>query len=167
MPTHLVPQLARQCGVEQKARTFSPGSHVAGLLSARLTHAIGLNDVCEGLRLHAGPLSALRGATPPSRHDLSHAHKHRPAVLAQKLFWSVLEHWQTLRPDFGRGPGLKLARRSKRAIHAVDSTTLELVASCMDWAQHRRRKAAAKCHLRLNVQSFLPNSASTGTLCTP
>jgi hypothetical protein len=26
----------------------------------------------------------------------------------------------------------------------------------MDWAQHRRRKAAAKAHVRLNVGSFLP-----------
>ena len=26
----------------------------------------------------------------------------------------------------------------------------------MDWAKHRRRKAAAKTHLRLNLQSLLP-----------
>jgi hypothetical protein len=33
----------------------------------------------------------------------------------------------------------------------------------MDWAQHRRRKAAAKCHLRLNLQSFLPACAIIDT----
>jgi len=38
-------------------------------------------------------------------------------------------------------------------------TTIQLVASCMSWAKHRRRKAAAKCHLRLNLQSFLPSLA--------
>jgi hypothetical protein len=42
-------------------------------------------------------------------------------------------------------------------IHVVDTTVLELVANCMDWAQHRRRKAAAKTHMRLNLQSLLPN----------
>src|SRR5450759_2646269 len=26
----------------------------------------------------------------------------------------------------------------------------------MDWAKHRRRKAAAKCHMRLDLESFLP-----------
>jgi hypothetical protein len=26
----------------------------------------------------------------------------------------------------------------------------------MDWAKHGRRKAAAKCHMRLDLQSFLP-----------
>tara|TARA_B110000008_G_C16894872_1_gene534324 strand:- start:227 stop:1078 length:852 start_codon:yes stop_codon:yes gene_type:complete len=49
-----------------------------------------------------------------------------------------------------------LPRRFKRAIHAVDSMTIALVANCMDWAKHRRRKAAAKTHLRLNLQTFLP-----------
>ena len=32
------------------------------MLFAHLTHGIGLNDVCDALRLHSGPLSALRGA---------------------------------------------------------------------------------------------------------
>jgi hypothetical protein len=56
-----------------------------------------------------------------------------------------------------------LARRFRRAISVLDSTTMELVASCMDWAKHRRRKAAAKCHLRLNLQSFLPQFAIVDT----
>ena len=33
----------------------------------------------------------------------------------------------------------------------------------MNWAKHRRRKAAAKCHLRLNLQSFLPRFAIVDT----
>ena len=28
------------------------------MLYAQLTHAIGLNDVCDALRLHSGPLSS-------------------------------------------------------------------------------------------------------------
>jgi hypothetical protein len=42
------------------------------------------------------------------------------------------------------------------AIHIVDTTVMELVANCMDWAKHRRRKAAAQTHMRLNLQSLLP-----------
>jgi hypothetical protein len=45
----------------------------------------------------------------------------------------------------------------------VDSTTIPLIASCLDWAKHRRRKAAAKCHLRLDLQSFLPRFAIVDT----
>ncbi len=33
----------------------------------------------------------------------------------------------------------------------------------MDWAKHRRRQAAAKCHVRLNLQTFLPRFALVDT----
>jgi len=163
IPTHLVPKLARASGVDRKARTFSPWSHVVSLLYAQLPHAIGLNDVCDALRLHSGPLSALRGASPPSRNTLSHANRHRDAAMAEQLFWKVLDHLRSIKPGFGSGRGFRLARRFKRVIHVVDSTTIQLVASCLDWARHRRRKAAAKCHLRLDLHSFLPRFAIIDT----
>jgi hypothetical protein len=164
IPPHLVPKLARETGVEDQTRTFSSWSHVVALMHAQLTHSIGLNDVCDSLRLNSGPLSAIRGATPPSRNNFSHANRKRDSEMAEKLFWAVLEHLQEIKPGFGRGKGGHgLARRFRRAIHVVDSTTIQLVASCMDWAKHRRRKAAAKCHLRLNLQSFLPNFAIIDT----
>jgi len=164
IPNHLVSKLARETGVEGKARTFSPWSHVVCLLFAQLSHAIGLNDVCDALRLYSGPLSAVRGATPPSRNNLSHANKQRDASMAEKLFWMVLAHLQTLSPAFARGrKGRGVARRFRRVIHVVDSTTIQLVASCMDWARHRRRKAAAKCHMRLDLHSFLPRFAIVDT----
>jgi hypothetical protein len=164
IPNHLVPKLSRETGVETKVRTFSAWSHVVTLLFSQLSHAIGLNDVCDALGLHRGPLSAIRGATPPSRNNLSHANKHRPASLAEQLFWRMLEHLQRLSPGFGRGQrGRGVTRRFRKVIHVVDSTTIALIASCMDWAKHRRRKAAAKCHLRLDLQSFLPRFAIIDT----
>jgi len=127
------------------------------MLYAQFTHCIGLNDVCDALRLHSGPLSAIRGATPPSRNGLSHAGKHRSAALAEKIFWTVLKHLQTISPGFGHGRrGKGVTHRFRKTIYLVDSTTIELIASCLDWANHRRRKAAAKCHMRLDLQSFLP-----------
>ena len=68
------------------------------MLFAQLTHAIGLNDACDALRLHSGPLSALRGATAPSRNNLSHANKRRDVALAERLFWAVPDHLQKLSP---------------------------------------------------------------------
>jgi DDE family transposase/uncharacterized protein DUF4372 len=163
IPPHLVPKLARDTGVEERSRTFAPWSHVVSLLYAQLTHALGLNDVCDGLRLHSGPLSAIRGATPPSKNGLSTANRERPAQMAQELFWAVLEHLQQLHPGFGGRRRPRFAFRFKRAIHLVDATTIQLIARCLDWAKHRRRKAAAKCHLRLDLQTFLPRFAIVDT----
>ena len=84
--------------------------------------------------------------------------------MAEKLFWAVYEHLGNLSPKFVSGKaGKRFARKFKRTIHVVDSTTIQLIASCMDWAKHRRRKAAAKCHLRLDLQSFLPRFAIIDT----
>ena len=157
IPPFLVPQIARATGAEGKARSFSPWSHVVSLLYGQLSHSLGLNDLCDALQLHPGPLVNVRGATPPSRNGLSNANRERPAAMAEQLFWQVLDHLGKQTPGFVQGRRRGAAFRFKVPIHVVDSTVMELVANCMDWAQHRRRKAAAKTHLRLNLQSLLPN----------
>ena len=164
IPGHLVSSLAKEHGVTEKSRTFTPWSHVVSLIYAQVTHAIGLNDVCDALRMNGAVLSTLRGATPPSRNNLSHANRVRDCDMAEALYWRMMEHLLRLTPGFAKGKIRRgYLRRFRSAIHAVDSTTIQLVANCMDWAKHRRRKAAAKCHLRLNLQSFLPQCAVIGT----
>src|SRR3981081_3932297 len=109
------------------ARTFSAWSHVVSMLFAQLTHAIGLNDVCDALRLHSGPLSALRGATAPSRNNLSHANKRRDAARAERLFWVGLASLKKLSPGVAAGRrGKGLARRFRRVIHVVYYTIIAL-----------------------------------------
>lgn len=159
IPPHLVSKLAREHGIDKQARTFTPWSHVVSLLFAQLTHAIGLNDVCDTLRIHSRWLGSLRGAVAPTRNTLSHANKTRESNMMEALFWQTLNHLDGL---VAGGFGIRykgLPRRFRKAIHAVDSSTIALVANCMNWAKHRRRKAAAKLHLRLNLQSFLPGFA--------
>ena len=159
IPRHLIGRHARETGVDARARTFSVTSHLAAMLFAQLAHAIGLNDLCDWLRMKAAALARF-GVTPPTRNTISHANKERDALFVERLFWSTLGHLQEACPDFAGGrKGKGLLRRFRVKIHAVDSTTMQLVANCMDWAKHRRRKAAAKMHLRLNLHSFLPSFA--------
>ena len=66
IPPHLVPKLATRFGVDKKARTFSPWSHVIVLLYTQLAHALSLNDVCDALKNRAGKLIRIRVAAPPS-----------------------------------------------------------------------------------------------------
>src|SRR5213594_1043946 len=157
IPQHMVSRIARTTGAEEKSRSFRPWSHVVSLGYAQLTHSIGLNDLCDSLQLHSGPLAAIGGATAPSRNGLSNANRERHAEMAEQLFWEMLAHLKEQSPGFGTGRGRGPAFRFKVPIHVVDSTVMELVANCMDWAQHRRRKAAAKTHMRLSLQSLLPN----------
>src|SRR5690606_32368623 len=150
IPRNLVPKLATAHGVDEKCRSFSPWSHVVAMLFAQFSHALSLNDICDTLRHHSGVLTTARAATQPSRNGLSHANRERNADMAEALFWQTLQSLQSQSPHFGMGRRyVGLPRRFSRLINVVDSTTIALLANCMDWAKHRRRKAAAKCHMRL------------------
>jgi len=124
IPSHLTQKLAREHGVDRRARTFTPWSHVVSLLFAQLTHAIGLNDVCDTLRHHRAKLATIRGAVAPSRNTLSHANKHRDSDMMEALFWQVLGHLRQIAPGFGpAGRYRGLPRRFKRAVHAVEEAS--------------------------------------------
>jgi len=154
IPPHMVSKLARKHGI--KSRGITPWSHTVSMLYAQFTHAIGLNDVCDALRANRSGMATIRGAKPPSRNGLSNANKTRDPKMAEELFWTMIHHLEQQHPGFGGSKFRKLPRRFKKTVHAVDSSTIKLFANCMDWARHRRRKAAAKLHLRLDLQSFLP-----------
>jgi hypothetical protein len=164
IPGNLVAQLARESGIEKQCRKFSPWSHVCAMMYGQLAHAQSLNDLCDALTLEAPALHAIREAVPPSRNGLSHANRERSAVFAEKLYWEVQAHLKSSQPGFGSGHGKRnFAHRFKSRIHLVDATTIQLVANCMGWAQHRRAKAGVKCHCRLNLQSYLPSFALIDT----
>lgn len=163
IPRGMVNRIAGETGIDAKARTFSVMSHLTTMLFAQLTGAISLNDVCDWLRMKAHVLIR-HGLSAPSRNGLSHANKERDAAFMEKLFWEQLEHLRYINPSFAGGrKGKGLLRRFKVRIHAVDSTVMQLWANCMDWAKHRRRKAAAKMHLRLDLHTFLPSFAIVDT----
>jgi len=122
---HTVSKIARETGAEDKSRTFTPWSHVVSQSYAQLTHSISLNDVCDSLQLHSGPLASIRGATAPSRNGFSNANRERPAEMAEKLFWAVLGHLGEQSPGFVAGRRRGAAFRFKLPIHVVDTTVME------------------------------------------
>ncbi len=119
----MVNRRARETGVGAKARTSIVMSHLGAMLFAQLPHAVGLNDVCDSLRLKATELLRF-GITPPARNTLSHANKERKEEFIEKLFWSVLGHLETSRPSYAPGRGKGLLRLFKVKDHAVDSIVI-------------------------------------------
>ncbi len=157
IPPFLVSKLSKKH--EIKSRSITSWSHVVSMLYAQFTHALGLNDVCDSLRANLSNIQAIRGAKAPSKNGLSNANKSRNSKMAEDLFWSMMDHLKALQPGFGGRKFKRMPRRFKKTVYAIDSSTIKLFRNCIDWAKHRRRKAAAKLHLVLNLESFLPSYA--------
>lgn len=143
---------------EIQTRSYSVWSHVVSHLFAQFSHALSLNDLCDNLSNHAAIIKSVRNASAPKRSTLSNANRTRTALFAQDLFWEILKYLQKVEKNFGHKYS-KFPKGFQRGVYAIDSTTIPLVADCMDWAKHRRQKAAAKCHMQIKLNSFLPSFA--------
>lgn len=155
IPAGLPDRLAREAQLD--IRGFSCTSHVASLLYGQIAHASSLNEICDAAGMHEPEWERIRGATAPKRNTFSNANRTRDPEVAERLYWEVFEHLQQVCPGFTQHKKHKgFIFRLKREIFAIDSTTLQLAMNCVDWARHRRKKAAAKTHMRINVGSMLP-----------
>lgn len=142
--------------------TIPAGQTTSVKASARVTEAIVETKVSYSTR-HRG--FTTRGATTPSRNGLSNANKERSDTMAEQLFWKPLEHLQTTSPGFRSGrTGKRLAHRFKCAIHVVDATTLQLVASAL--ARHGMTHVfnSGEEMPSVSEQMFLPGSRTNPQL---
>ncbi len=157
IPAKSIDFFAKEYKIQTK--TFSPTSHIVAMLYSHLSHALSLNDICDSLQNHSGTLSQIRKCTPPSRNGLSYANRTRNADMVEDLFWKIYNDFKEQYPDFFKSsrqyPGLP--HRFKTTIYSFDSSTIQLTTNSLEWAKHRRRKAAVKMHTGLNMQSFLPD----------
>ena len=158
IPPQIVHDIDRD--VRHRYKGFSVWSHIVALIYQQLTRTGSLNGVCDAARVHESEWGQLRDATVPHRNTLSNANRKRDPALAEKLYWELLKHFSETFPDFSK---VKyegyLARFRERHIHLLDSSTIQLVLNSIDWARHRRKKAAAKLHMNLDLGSKMPSFA--------
>ena len=151
----MIPKLGREFEID--ARKFSETSHCFSLLYTHFARTDSLNETCDALRVHEAEFLRTRGATSPARNTFSNANRTRDPAMIEALYWQMLKYLQTVSPGFvqyGKHAGFLF--RLKRGIFAMDSSTLQLTLASIDWARHRRKKAAAKCHMRIDIGTFLP-----------
>ena len=158
IPPGMIQRLADEHKLD--IRKWSAVSHVVALLYGQLAGCDSLNGIVDAARVHEGEWRNIRGAQPPKRNTFSNANRHRDAAMSERLYWEVFEHLVSVCPGFGQYNRHKgFLARMKRGIFAIDSSTIWLCLNCIDWARHRRKKAAAKTHMSLNVGNRLPTFA--------
>lgn len=155
IPPGLIEAIAKTAHI--KAQVFSYSQQVYSLLLGQLAGAWSLNEICDAFWVHKKKLCRVRQMLPPCLNTFSHANRTRNPAIAQTLFWKIRAKLEATNPTFmhPRAKG-KLFRFRQRRIFAIDSSVLQLTLKAFDWAQHRRRKAAAKLHMRCDAVSRLP-----------
>lgn len=146
-------RIVREEGGERCAKGFTCRMQLVAMLYLQLAQAKSLSEICDGLRLTCGKLSHLGIPAAPAKSTLAYANEHRPAKIYQRLFYATLQQAQAWRP------GKKRRFRFRQPLLTLDSTTLELCAKLFPWAHYQQRKGAAKVHLVLDNDGYLPTYA--------
>lgn len=139
----------RQHDAEYQAKGFSSWDQFVAMLFCHLAQAHSLREICGGLRICLGKLAHLGLTDAPSRSTLSYANKQRP----WELYQTVLDHLVAKCHTLTRG---KTKFRFRSKLYSLDSTLIELSLSVFPWARYRFTKGAAKLHLVLDHEGYLP-----------
>ena len=125
----------------------------------QLSRQESLNGICDVARALAYEWDRA-GLGPPHRNTLSNANTRRDPKMAEEVFWRLPGHFKAIDPGFcPERYGGYLSRIRSHGIFLLDSSTIRLTLNCFDWARHRRRKAAAKLHMTMELSSRLPSFA--------
>lgn len=157
IPRSIVKDAAERHSI--RYRTFDPWSHVATLVTVQMSREESLNGICDIARAMAYEWDRA-GIEIPCRNTLSNANRMRDPAMAEDVFWGLFRHLCGIEPGFvSKGLSGYLSRVRNHRVFALDSSTIKLVLNCIDWARHRRQKAAAKLHMLLDVACRLPSFA--------
>jgi len=143
----------RQHKAERHARGFDCWTQFIAMLFCQLGRAQSLREICGGLAASEGKLRHLGVACAPKRSTLAYANQHRPWELFRSLFNSLFERCTQ------EAAARRRRFRFRNPLLSIDSTILDLSLSAFQWAAYQREKGAAKLHLVLDHDGYLPRFA--------
>jgi hypothetical protein len=147
-PRHEFQALASKYHVGQKFRSFSRWTQFVALLTAQLASRKSLRDVVDNLSAQGHKLYHL-GIKAFSRATLARCNEKQPHTLYEDLFKRLLARCQSMAP---RNKAFKLDGK----IYLLDASLVDLTLSLFPWAKYQKSKGAAKLHVGLDADGYLP-----------
>jgi len=147
----------RDLEAEYGSKGFSCWDQFVSMMFCHLAQAKSLREITQGLRSSQGRLSHLGMSDAPKRSTLSYANKHRTWELYERLFYDLLQVCKQV------APRKKVKFRFKNKLMSIDASVIELCIEMFDWARYRKAKGAAKLHLVLDHDGYLPVFADLTT----
>jgi hypothetical protein len=145
-------QAVRETRAERHARGFTCWGQFVAMLFCQLGQARSLREICGGLASCEGKLKHLGVPQAPNKSTLAYANEHRPWQLYQKVFGVLFARCQ-------QAAGPRHRFRFHNPLLSIDGTLIDLCATMFDWAHYQQGKGAAKLHLVLDHDGYLPRYA--------
>ena len=146
-PRHKFQALANKYHAGQKFRSFSRWTQFVALLTAQLTGRDSLRDIVDNMSVQAGKLYH-PGIKPFGRSTLARVNETQPHQMYEVLFQRLLSRCQ------GYAPKKRFKFREK--LYLLDASMIDLTLSLFPWAKYRKNKGAAKLHIGLDADGYLP-----------
>lgn len=120
------------------------------MLFCQFAQSKSLREISDGLAVTFGKLNHLGMASAPAKSTLAYANAHRPYQMFEQMFFDMLAICKDA------SPGRKRKFRFKNQLLSLDASVIELCLSMFSWADYRHGKGAAKLHLILDHDGYLP-----------
>ena len=140
---------------ERHARGFECWTQFVSMLFCQLGHARSLSEITGGLAACEGKLVHLGVKTPPKKSTLAYANQHRPWEIYRDMFEKLYQRCA----DEAMHRAKKKFRFHNKLL-SLDASVIPLCIKTFDWAKYRTGKGAAKLHLLLDHDGYLPKFAA-------
>jgi len=136
---------------DRRVRNFSCWDQFLCMAFAQLTYRESLRDIEACLRAKKNKLYHLGIRGKISRSTIADANDKRNWRIYQDFAMVLINQARTVYTNDG------IDKRLKRAVYALDSTTIDLCLSLFPWASFRSTKAAIKLHTLLDLRGSIPS----------
>lgn len=146
-------RIVRQTSAERHSKGFSSWSQFVSMLFCQFAQSKSLREISDGLAIACGKLNHLGLNSAPPKSTLAYANAHRPWQMFEQLFEELLSLCKSVRP------GKKKKFRFKNPLLSMDASIIELCINMFPWAEFQQGKGAAKLHMLLDHDGYLPTFA--------
>jgi len=151
----VVPKSVFACAVRRtcasrNSKGFACWDQFVAMLFCHFAQSKSLREITDGLAVTFGKLNHLGLLKAPAKSTLAYANAHRPWQLYQEIFFDMLSLYKSV------SPGKKGKFRFKNPLLSLDASVIELSLGLFPWAEFRQGKGAAKLHLLLDHDGYMP-----------
>jgi hypothetical protein len=150
IPRATFARIVRRTRAERHSKGFSSWDQFVAMVFCQFAQSKSLREISDGLAITCGKLMHLGLRSAPAKSTLAYANAHRPCEMFEQLFAELLSLCMSVRP------GKKKKFRFKNPLLSMDASIIELCINMFPWADFQHGKGAAKLHMVLDHDGYLP-----------